>query len=142
MEQDCVPVLSPITAERAPWDEVFSEAWHLGNRLSTASTDPHPQKSTLSPRKEAFRPSDRNFETPREPIGDSGGYTPGGDHTALQRKRRETLLAIVEGVNSQFDSGAPARESSEYSGYVGVAIGSRESTFGEGMTSLRHHPKR
>jgi len=138
-EQDWAPVMSPITAERAPWDEVFSEAWHLGNRLSTASTDLHPQKSTVSPPKEEFRPSDRTFETSREFIDDTGGYTPDGGHAALRRKRRETLLAIVEGVNSQFDTGAPTRESSEYSGYVGVAIGSRESTFGEGMTSLRHH---
>ena len=123
MEQDCDSILSPITAERAPWDEVFSEAWHLGNRLSTAPTNPDQQKSTVSPRKD---------------IDHSGGYTPNGDRATFQRKRRETLLAIVEGVNSQFDTGAPARESSEYSGYVGVAIGSRE-TFGEGTTSPRHH---
>lgn len=135
-ERDNLPALSPITAERAPWDEVLSEAWHLGNCLSTVPTNP--QKSPVSPRKEIFHSPDRTFETGRESIDDPGGYTPDGDHPTLQRKRRETLLAIVEGVNSHFDSGAPARESSEYSGYVGVAIGSRESTFGEGMASLQH----
>ena len=131
-------LLSPITAERAPWDEVFSEAWHLGSRLSTTPTNPHPQKFTVSPQKGESCPSDRTFETRGGSIGDAGGYTPGGDNATLQRKRRETLLAIVDGVNSHFDSGAPARESSEYSGYVGVAIGSRESTFPEGMVSLQH----
>ena len=139
-EQDSVPLLSPITAERAPWDEVFSEAWHLGSRLGTTPTISHLQRSSVLPRKEEFYTSGRNFESRREPIGNPGGYTPDGDGAALQRKRRETLLAIVDGVNSQFNSGAPARESSEYSGYVGVAIGSRESTFGEGMASLQRPP--
>lgn len=139
-ERDDAPLLSPITAERAPWDEVFSEAWQLGNRLSTAPTSPHPQRSTVSPRKEEFHPPDRGFETRRESIDDPGGRARGGDDTALQRKRRETLLAIVESANSQFNTGAPARESSEYSGYVGVAIGSRESTFGEATASPQHRP--
>jgi len=137
-DRDSITLMSPITAERAPWDEVFSEARHLGNHLSTTSTNPPPQKPTVSPRREEFRPSDRVFETHRGSVDNPGGRTPGGDDAALQRKRRETLLAIVEGVNSHFDSGAPARESSEYSGYVGVAIGSGESTFGEGMANLRH----
>jgi hypothetical protein len=137
-EQDSVPLLSPITAERAPWDEVFSEAWHLGNRLTTTHTESHPQKSTVPPPKEVFQPSGRTIETYRGPVDDPGGYTPDGDNATTPRNRRETLLAIVDGVNSQFDSGAPARESSEYSGYVCVAIGSRESTLAEGMASLQH----
>jgi len=131
---------SPITAERAPWDEAFSEALHLGNHLSTATTTPRPQRSTASPQKEELRPPGRTSGTRRGTIDDPGGYTPGDNDASLQRKRRETLLAIVEGVNSQFYSGAPARESSEYSGYVGVAIGSRESTFFEGMAGLQRPP--
>ena len=130
-------LLSPITAERAPWDEVFSEAWHLGSHLSTTSTNQRPQKSSVSPRKEEPRPSERTIEARRGSIDTPSGYTLDSDDPTLQRKRRETLLAIVEGVNSRFDSGAPARESSEYSGYVGVAIGSRESTFPEGMANLQ-----
>ena len=130
-------LLSPITAERAPWDEVFSEARHLGSHFSTTSTNPHPQKSSVSPRKGELHSSERASETRRGSVDDPGGHTPGGDDVNLQRKRRETLLAIVEGVNSRFDSGAPARESSEYSGYVGVAIGSRESTFPEGVAGLQ-----
>ena len=131
---------SPITAERAPWDDAFSEALHLGNRLSTATADPHRQRPTASPQKEGFHPSGRTSGTRRGAVDDPSGYTPGDDDAALQRKRRETLLAIVEGVNSQFYSGAPARESSEYSGYVGVAIGSRESTFFDGMAGLQRPP--
>jgi len=131
---------SPITAERAPWDEVFSEAWNLGNRLGTATTTPRPPKPTVSSQKEEFHPSDWTSGTRRGTTDDPGGYTPGDDDATLQRKRRETLLAIVEGVNSQFYSGAPARESSEYSGYVGVAIGSRESTFFEGTAGPQRPP--
>jgi len=132
---------SPITAERAPWDEVFSEALHLGNRLNTAATNPRPQRSTPPPRKEEFHHSDnRTSVTRRGTTDDPHDHPPGDDDATLQRKRRETLLAIVEGVNSQFYSGAPARESSEYSGYVGVAIGSRESTFFEGMAGLQRPP--
>ena len=139
MEPDGDVLPSPITAERAPWDEVFSEAWHLGNRLGT-TTNPHLQKPTASPQKEDLRPSDRTTGTRRGKVDDPSGYAPGDDDATLQRKRRETLLAIVEGVNSQFYSGAPARESSEYSGYVGVAIGSRESTFFDGMSGLQRPP--
>ena len=137
VEHDSTPHLSPITAERAPWDEVLSEAWHLGNRLSPTPTNSHPGKSTVLPEKEEFHPPDRTFDVHRGSPNNYSGHTPGGDDAALQRKRRETLLAIVEGVNSQFYSGAPDRESSEYSGYMGLAIGSRESAFDEGITGLR-----
>ena len=136
--QDSAPLLSPITAERAPWDEVLSEALHLGDRLNPTSANPHPRKTPVSPEKEEFRPPERAHEAHRGSFNTSGDYNPDDDGAALQRKRRETLLAIVEGVNSQFNTGAPARESSEYSGHVGMAIGSRESTFGEGMASLRY----
>lgn len=140
MEQGSDTLSSPITAERAPWDEVFSEAWYLGDRLSTATVSPHSRKPTVSPRKEEIPRSDQAFGTRRGTIDNPGGHTVGDDDASLQRKRRETLLAIVEGVNAQFYSGAPARESSEYSGYVGVAIGSRESTLLEGMASLQRPP--
>lgn len=138
-ERDNLSILPAITAERAPWDEAFSEAWYLGSRLSTTPTSEHPQKSAVSPRKEKFHPSDRTFATRRESVDDPGGHTPDGDHATLQRKRRETLLALVEGVNSRFDSGAPTRESSEYSGQAVVAIGSKESVLGEGSANLQHH---
>ena len=135
-EQDGVPLLSPITAERAPWDEALSEAWQLGNRLSPTPADTRQRRSPTPPPQEGFHPPERASEVRRGSLNNSGDYISNGDDAALQRKRRETLLAIVEGVNSQFDSGAPNRESSEYSGYVGLAIGSRESTFGEGMANL------
>ena len=135
------PHMSPITAERAPWDEVLSEAWNLGNRLSPTSANAYPQKSTEVPlQEEEFHIPDRTYEARRGSLNDTNEHAPGVDDAALQRKRRETLLAIVEGVNSQFNSGptATTRESSEYSGHVGFAIGSRESTFGEGMANLQH----
>ena len=135
-----LPLLSPIIAERPPWDEVLSEAWHLGSRLSHNSTNMRPQKSAVSPQKEEFHPSERTHEVHHGSHNNPSDYPPYGDNAALQRKRRETLLAIVEGVNAQFDTGAPTRESSEYSGHVGLAIGSRESTFGEGMASLHRPP--
>lgn len=138
-EPDDLSILPAITAERAPWDEAFSEAWHLGSRLSTASTSPRPQKPTVSPWKEGFYSSDRTFTIHHESIDDPGSHTPDGDHAILQRKRRETLLALVEGVNSRFDTRASTRESSEYSGQVGVAIGSKESALGEGLASLQRH---
>lgn len=139
-EQASAPLLSPIIAERAPWDEVLSEAWHLGNRLSPNSTNVRPRKSIVPSQKEEFRPPERVCEPRHGSHNGPSRDPPDGDEVALQRKRRETLLAIVEGVNSQFDSGAPTRESSEYSGHLGFAIGSRESTFGEGMTSLQRPP--
>ena len=136
-EQASAPLLSPITAERAPWDEVLSEAWHLGNRLSPNSTNVYSHKSIVPPQKEEFHPPERTRETRHGSHNKPSDHPPDGDDAALQRKRRETLLAIVEGVNSHFDSGAPTRDSSEYSGHVGLAIGSRESTFGEGMASFQ-----
>ena len=139
VERDDLSILPAITAERAPWDEVFSEAWHLGSRLSPTSTSPRPQKSTVSPWKEEVYSSDRTFTTRHEPIDDPGGHTPDGDHAIFQRKRRETLLALVEGVNARFDTGPSTRESSEYSGQVGVAIGSKESVLAEGLASLKRH---
>lgn len=136
-DQATAPLLSPIIAERAPWDEVFSEAWHLGNRLSPNSTNTHHQNSAAPPQEEEVYPSERAYEAGHGLHINPSGCPPNGNDAALQRRRRETLLAIVEGVNSKFDTGAPARESSEYSGNVGFAIGSRESTFGEGVANLQ-----
>lgn len=138
-EQSSAPPLSPITAERAPWDEVLSEAWHLGKRLSPGPATVHPQESALQLQKEECHPPEQTHGTRNGSRANLGDRHPGGDDAALHRKRRETLLAIVDGVNSMFDSGAPIRESSEYSGNFGFAIGSRESTFAEGMATL-HRP--
>lgn len=99
----------------------------------------HPQKSTVSPRRKSFVPPTGRFETSREFINGTGSRVPDGGHAALRRKKRETLLSIVGGVNPQFDTEAPVREPGEYNEHIGVAIGSRESTFGEGMASLRRH---